>query len=347
MGSESIDFNAVQSVVFGGGGVHGIAYIGVLESLFKTYGFDSFSRARNLTAVSGVSVGAFIGFFLACGFEFVDDMYLLFRQLVRRPFVNLNPFGFSIWGLNNGSNIKAFMRARRKIVWVCGAQLSGLQATDGNLVSGPRHRPDQLRARVFFGHADPRRRRGGGRVREHGRAPFFAPSRALGRVLVDGGIMENIPRIPEPMRDKCLVFRTRAPATADMRTLPEFIAQIVKAAMVARNKQDGDRLSGSLETRTITVDCVDVPAFNFSISELDQKKLMLRGLEAVDLFAQERTLVPCCRSRTVGTQTSPEPQERSSRALNSGAVLNPTPSVAPALAYAGTPDSPSFESRPD
>ena len=33
MEPQLIDFNTVQSLVFGGGGVHGISYIGVLESL--------------------------------------------------------------------------------------------------------------------------------------------------------------------------------------------------------------------------------------------------------------------------------------------------------------------------
>ena len=93
-----MDFNHVQCLVFGGGGVHGISYIGVLESLYKKFNFDCFSPSRSIHQISGVSVGAFIGFFLACGFDYIDDMHVVLREFIQKSLVCINPFEFfSVW----------------------------------------------------------------------------------------------------------------------------------------------------------------------------------------------------------------------------------------------------------
>ena len=198
-----------------------------------------------------------------------------------------------------------YARPLGQIIRVSSPKFRSVQAVNRYLVSGPCHRLDKLRTHVLFRHAHTGRGCRGGRVCEHGRPAVFCAIPGVRTSVGRRGCARKYSKGPRPVKKKSLVFRTKALAAADIRTMPEFIAQIVKSAMVARNNQDGNRLIGELHNRTVTVDCADISAFNFSISELDQKKLMLCGLEAVDSFAQQRTIVPCCRSRSVGTQTSP------------------------------------------
>lgn len=341
---DTIDFNTIQSVVFGGGGAHGISYIGVLESLYKKYGFDCFSRSRHITHISGVSVGAFVGFFLACGFRSVDGMHVLFDELVRAPFIAPNPLTFfSIWGLDDGAKLQRFMQKRLEQRFGISA-MSFIEFKRRTGISFQVHATDlaTCTAEYFSDTLTPDADVVQSVYASMAVPPFFAPMKQNGQVLVDGGILENVPRVPQTLKEVSLVLRTISPSGGSIESMSQFISQIVNAAMVARNKQDGESLEGGLDNRTITIDCEDIPAFRFNIEELNQKKLLLRGIEAVQSFGARNRVVPCCRSRSVATQTSPlTAQDDSKSDRNCSADRNPTPITFPDLEYVGTPASPS------
>ena len=107
---NSIDFNDVDTLVLCGGGVHGIAYLGVLETLFLQHGFETFpmgQRNPRITNVCGVSVGALIGFLIALGFDSFAEAHALVDRILQTLVDGVDLVSFARdWGGNDGKGLR-------------------------------------------------------------------------------------------------------------------------------------------------------------------------------------------------------------------------------------------------
>lgn len=304
--NTNLNLNDIDTLVLCGGGVYGVSYLGVLESLYREKGLDTLTRGHHITTICGVSVGALLGLFLACGFRSFEDIHALLDELMRSSLAVLDPFQIAkSWGLNNGRRMRQFVRAcvdRRVGVQVrtfgelraaTGVSLH-LHATDLRTCTpycfSPDRTPDaDVVEAVYASMAVPM---------------FFAPSKAFKTVLVDGGLLSNVPVVPEAKASTALVLRACCSPEGEAVDIPSFVSQVVEAGLRARTEREWESMPPDLKARTISIDCGDcVSAFNFELKELDKKKLLLKGLEAADQFYDRQPVQARSRYRTVGTQT--------------------------------------------
>jgi len=67
-----MDLQAVRTVVFAGGGIRGLAFVGALQELRDARGIDFGARSPKLDTVSGVSIGTLFALMIAIGYTVAD-----------------------------------------------------------------------------------------------------------------------------------------------------------------------------------------------------------------------------------------------------------------------------------
>ena len=322
-----LDLNDVDTLVLCGGGVHGIAYLGALETLYLKHGLEVFPlgpRNPRITTVCGVSVGALIGLLIALGFDSYAETHALMHTILRSLVEDVHLVSFARdWGGNNGQGIRSMLRARAaKRIGLSRPTFAQLRAKTGvrlrvsatdlctcaTVCYSPDETPDADVVDAVYGSmAVP---------------PLFAPSRiSHSRLLVDGGLMRNVPRLPaDTPPERVLVLRavedgggsreeeeemSRNEGGGVDRVL-DYVSRIVRCAFLARVRDDlGWLKERGLAGQTISVDCNGVSsAFSFGLDDRTKKSLLLVGLEAAEAFlATKAKVVACSKSRSVGTQT--------------------------------------------
>lgn len=304
---EPVDLNDIDTLVLCGGGVYGVSYLGVLESFFREKGLDIIATGRHITTICGVSVGALLGLFLACGFQTFEKIHELLDELMASSLAVLDPFQIGkSWGLNNGRRMRQFLRSfvDTRLGTTVRTFLELRQATGVSLhlhatnlnrcvphLFSPVDTPDaDVVEAVYASMAVPM---------------FFAPSLVFGPVLADGGLLSNVPFVPDRKQHSSLVLRAFCDPEGDINDIPSFVSQVVEAGLRARTEREWEQMPPVMRRRTVPINCGCVSAFNFDLKVLDKKKLLLKGLEAADRFYEQQPVHPRSRFRTVGTQTTP------------------------------------------
>jgi len=157
-------------LVLSGGGARGLAHVGVIQELEEA-GF-------HIDRIAGTSMGAIVAAPYATGMggaELADAMY---ENCVRRPFTDWHP---SLHSLARGSRLARAFSARLGADTVIEGLPRQLRVVSVDLVSRTRQVHDRgLLAEAAMASA---------------RLPVLFPAmpRDDGRLLVDGGIMDNLP----------------------------------------------------------------------------------------------------------------------------------------------------------
>jgi len=105
-----MDLNQVKIVLFAGGGVRGLAYVGALQVLRDERGIDFGGKKPLLDTVAGVSIGSVFALMIATGYT-VAEITEVASQMKNKDVLNSDPvrlFGGEI-SLDDGTKLKEFV----------------------------------------------------------------------------------------------------------------------------------------------------------------------------------------------------------------------------------------------
>jgi NTE family protein len=214
-------------LVLGGGGARALAHLGVMDELL--------AAGVRIDRIAGCSMGAFIAALFACGLS-VDEI----EDRIYAEFVRRNPVGdytFPRVALTRGR------RGHAMVQRVFGDMLIEELPLDFYAVA-----TDLLRHEVVV----MRRGRLGAAVGASMALPGVSPPPVLdGRLLVDGGILDNLPVTPMLDRDEGpvigvnVVSGSSRPPDAEPRTpgIHETLMRALTISSAAAAKRSQDRLS--------------------------------------------------------------------------------------------------------
>ena len=321
-----LDLNDIDTLVVCGGGVHGIAYLSALETLYHQYGFESFpmgQRNPRITTIHGVSVGALIAFLWALGFDSFEEAHLVMDALIRSMIDGVHLMSFARdWGANDGKGIRSLLRARSsKRTGIDSPTFLELEKKTGVTIRIHATDLGSRKAKYFSPSETPNADVVDVVFASIAVPPLFAPCRMGDSLFVDGGLIESFPRIPncnQPAR--CLVIRsvdsTGVEDTSDLfeptddsdkkiSRVQDYISRIVECALQSRTSGDDERLkSDGLVGQTINIECGDIPWLSLVVDERTKKSLLLQGVLAAERFINSKdSVVRCCKTRSVGIQT--------------------------------------------
>lgn len=304
----------IETLVLCGGGLAGISYIGVLETLYREVGFDFFSRKRQLKKIVGVSVGSVFGLVIACGLRSLEDMRKTYLPLIMGEsglVIDPNPVTLlKHWGADDGKRVKKIlesclhMRGLSNNITFKDLANSGapsLYVCVTNVTKGASEvmshesTPDmEIVQAILMSIALP---------------PFFAPVKhpITEDLYVDGCLLRNIPVTLEPEGplpavdvDTTLVLRIGGDQCSAASSLPSYFTRLIQLLLTENTKRE--RVPDGLHV--LTVDIGERTAFDFSFCPRTASKLLLAGIESAQQFLAENPLEPYEPTRSIGTQTS-------------------------------------------
>lgn len=306
--NEALDFNDVDTIVLGGGGVRGLAYFGVFRTLHDKAQFDFFSARRRIRRVVGVSVGALFGLVVACGLDTVQDLASIRAEVDAMPSFVINPLLLlKHFGLTRGSalrNLATKVMQRRGVPSTASfAELKRLTGVDLCVFTCNLSRCTLTR----FSAADtPDASVLEVVLTSCALPPFFAPVPRDGDLHVDGGLLCNLPALQADVPDdgRALLVRVTTDRSSDISSIQGYASQLASVAISNVGDRDWQQLPEGLRARTVTVDCGDInDVFRFTLSPAARDRLTLCGIEAAEMFLTKTSFVPFTATREFGTQT--------------------------------------------
>ncbi|QKE50515.1 putative lipid hydrolase [Faustovirus] len=289
-GEQNMDISQYRNLVFEGGGVLGVSYCGALEELHRL------NILKNITGFAGTSVGSIVAALLACGasYNFIKSelMGLNLAKLTDYTndykivnFMNL----INQYGLCKGDKLYNWitdmlykLTGREKITFNDVKKLYGtdLYITGTNL---------SRRSVVYFHHSTHPDMCVRDAIRISTSVPgIFTPVNYNGELMVDGGVIVNLPinvfiKQGDHSAKNTLAFMF---IHSDIETRP--IAPIAGAidyfwavAETALNTNYKQYMHPDDYARTVKIDVGNISSMNFNITTEQREFLVSQGRESV------------------------------------------------------------------
>ena len=304
-----VHMNDIDTLVFCGGGILGISYIGVLETLYRDLHFDFFSRKRLISKVVGVSVGAILGLVVTCGMDSVHELQniLHFLMQMQTPILTPNALTFmNEWGADKGESLREFLfEVLHRKNFSKTITFAELHQRTGVHLSVCCSNISRNRVEYFSPTNTPGYSVVDAVLMSSALPPFFTPHMYQGDIYVDGCLLAGLP-IDGPVRiQNTLILRitNEIQHMTSINTLPHYLTRMIELVLHNNTRNLFKDIDPEVNNRTITVQCKDVTLFEFNVCELTNKRLLLSGIDAAQVFIEKSTVVPFCNTRNASTQT--------------------------------------------
>jgi len=265
----------MRSLVFGGGGIRVIAFVGALKHL-QDEGY-----LNDTESYYGVSAGALVGFLLAIGYS-IDELadllgsfdFMKFQKPTAEMLLNIT----ETLGADNGeemvkciqefmikrgydANIKfaEFTKLTGKSLYIYATNLNTVKLVEFSKIATPNARlVDALRASMSV-------------------PGWLTPVRTVGGILVDGGLQNNYPMECVPVGDResavGFTFANNASTRDTIDGLGAYIEQLVACATLPKAAAAIRRFIN----KTIVINIDSFPTFKFDLTNDDRDWLVNRG----------------------------------------------------------------------
>jgi NTE family protein len=276
-------FDSVEHLVFSGGGVRGLAFVGayaVLLEEFRQHGLDLYERIHTYCGSSAGALMATMGVLHCTPKQMADDcMKLDGVQLLR----NMDLFSlFQEWGMHNKSDIVEFVRHVLQTYAhnpdITFRQLS--QQTGGKrlIVSAARVNDSTVH---YFSDATVPDLEVWRAVAASMSIPFiFSPNRIGDDVFVDGGLLANLPLDPVPL-DKTLAFLLTRQLPHRIHNFRDYITRCIYMAMDCLERNQVESIPHGLRNRIVRINTGTTSSIDFRITEKHKQHLIHMGAMAV------------------------------------------------------------------
>ena len=299
MRRKDVPFIPPRRLVFSGGGIRVISYLGVLQVLQERKLLDY------IREFCGVSAGSLISLMLALGYT----MQVIERFCYEYDFTNIRSLEpdnalelFVNFGLDDGVNLekliekilfhKGFMatatfedlyrsgRVRNIRLWA--ADIQNLKAVEFSYRKTPTISVIQaLRASMSF-------------------PLYFIPVRhpETGFILCDGGVFDNYPisylsdSESEESLGICFEF---GKLPLEVHDLSSYISMLTSGYYMPSYQ----KLIERHKDRTIVIPCAEASALDFEMSLEDRRVLVLKGRQATEEFFNRKSFSPVIRRHSV------------------------------------------------
>ena len=264
-------------IVFGGGGVRGIAFAGACAELWSLLRFD----VQRLKGAAGTSIGALYAAAVVAGLhpdrllEVATATSLV--DLVRPHMTNL----VMHWGFDDSSILEEWIDSHigsrretfRQLYERTGRVLK-LTATDLHscacYILDHESEPDMPVCRgVAMSMCLP---------------PLFAPMEHKGHLMVDGGICNNFPIDVFGSPQHTLGFRVTWGHVSDLRGFEKYFARLTYCTLATAERRIWEALSEDYKNHTLIIDCGDVSTMNWKLPETSVRAIVEGGRRVVRQF---------------------------------------------------------------
>jgi predicted acylesterase/phospholipase RssA len=282
------DFTNIRHLVFAGGGIRGVAFIGALKSIYDKTGIDFSLIAHKPLSSTGVSVGALLSLLIVTGYS-VHELLEFSTSLLSESFVSIDPLHLLKGGLSvdNGEKLKVFLvkllqkkgfSEHTTLLQLTLATKVMLETVVTNLTTASVHYvssetfPDlPVITAVTASMSLPL---------------IFPPVRgANGHLWADGGVLENFP-IRKYDADYTLGFTFLWKIDGKPDSLLSYIMRLIQLQQIPSEICSWNLMSKKHKKRTIVIDCGGIsllgPNWDFALTIETMQALLHIGKRAAE-----------------------------------------------------------------
>lgn len=255
-----MDLKSIRTVVFAGGGVRGLAFVGALQALRDECGIDFGARNPKLDTVSGVSVGTLLALMIVLGYT-VADITGVASTMRNSDVMDTDPVRLLSGeislddGLKLRSRVESLILKRGYSIDITFQELFKLTGISFHLVV-----TDLTKASVV--HIDEKSHPSlsvvTGMVASMSLPLIYPPVTAPdGHLWIDGGVMENFPMTrfnPETL----LGFDFKISISCKVDTLINYISRVLYVQQVSVDVVAWSLMSKAHQNRCVIIDTGDV-----------------------------------------------------------------------------------------
>lgn len=259
---------AAETLVFSGGGLRGIAYVGVLQAIKEKTGIDVGVNHPCLKACAGTSIGAFFALVLALGFC-VDELVTLMEEMNIEDIAAMNPLQLfaSYPSLDDGTKLK--QRLHELVLEKMGQRdmtfTELLKRTGKELVVAVSDLTT-CSARYLSVHTEPHMSIVRAVLTSMSIPPLFGPTvHTDGHLLVDGGIFDNLPLEQFPS-SKTVGFRLHWVPPHDVDTREQYAGRLAYAMIFLPLFKQWEHVSEEYKKIALTIEVQDTPVIDLGMS---------------------------------------------------------------------------------
>lgn len=301
---EADDPSSIDSLVFGGGGARGFAYIGALRAL-ETHGITV--ARKKIKHVGGASVGAAVAFLVSLGYT-SDELERAMERTDISKIASLNVADFvSTYGLSNVEALRRILgelvseklgpMTEKKLTFEEHFRRTGVRlvvtvtdlAKAACVYCSHEETPDwdvadtvvhSMRVPIVF---------------EPGVPPTVSSSKKLrrGTLLVDGGMTDNCPLSKFNLKTT-IAFRIMwafgGGATPISMGLLDYLSRIAYTVLTAAEEYQHKFMDETVKKSVVEIDAGDLSATSFNLSDMDKQRLIERGFETTCSYLAHRVL---------------------------------------------------------
>lgn len=282
------DFQNVRHLVFAGGGIRGLAFVGALKAIYDKTGIDFSLIAHRPIMCTGVSVGALLSLLIVIGFS-VHELLDFSSSLLNETFVSINPLLLLKGGLSvdNGEKLTAFLTSLlEKKGFSASTTLSqlfiatrvSLETVITNLTTA---------SVMYINHESHPTLSVITAVMASMSLPLiFPPVKGTnGHVWADGGIMENFPMHKYPAETSLgFTFIWKIDGKPD--SLLSYIMRLIQLQQIPQEICSWNLMPVALKRKCIVIDCGSIsmlgPNWDFALTSEIREALLLIGKKAAD-----------------------------------------------------------------
>jgi predicted acylesterase/phospholipase RssA len=292
-----VDFRALKTLVFAGGGTRGIAYVGALQELRDSDGIDFGLGVPRLKTVSGVSVGTIFALLIALQFS-VPDITLIAKGMKNADVLDQDPMRLLNGELSFSSSekletfITQLLIKRNMSPDLTFQQLYDKNSIDmhvvvSDLTSGGVQHIDR--------YSYPNLKITTGMIASMSLPLLYPPVLSPeGHQWVDGGLLENYPAMRFDA-DTMLGFDFTFKPEGKFDTLFSYINRIINVQQVPADIMHWRILPEAHKRRTIVIDTDSISTISGTLQEMtpEMRKMLLRhGAQAVKNYKLGITQIP-------------------------------------------------------
>lgn len=302
----------IHYFVFGGGGVRGITFAGVIDEWQQLTNYDF---KTHLKGAAGTSIGALYAAGLVSGLSPKQMLAMAsitnLIDLVAMDLTNL----WTHWGFDTGTNLvqwidrhlgdrkKTFQQLYDETQKTLCIAVSNLNESRCEYISHETYPNMPVAEGVAMSMALP---------------PVFAPRTWQNKTYVDGGLMDNYPIQLFPAKHT-IGFRVTWGLISSLNGFEKYFSRLTYCALSAAGRVKFNMLSDEYKEHSIVIDAGDVSTINWRLGKNVASNLIrigrtevrnfvlqhnLRSILKTDENAHVETSIPGIQTTTQGTQTN-------------------------------------------
>ena len=286
----------IENVVFSGGGVRGLVFVGAWGVLAHEYGLRDKNLYHQIRGYAGSSAGAFIALLASLGFTekqmarecMLMDGVEVFRNM---DLINLN----EQWGLHNKKEVVTTLR---KVLETATGNpdisfKDLFQRTGKELVVVVARVNDGTEKHLSY-ETTPDLEVWRAVVASMSIPVLFTPNRIGEEIWVDGGLLANLPLTVFPM-EKSLAFLLTRTLPFKVANFRDYMMRILYLALDALERQQISSIPVDSQKRIIRLNTGDLQSVAFAISDQKKQETILLGASLMYRMLHPDVLVSAAR----------------------------------------------------